>query len=175
MRLGAVAVGLGASLLVGSGASATPPDPGVRGTIIWQRTMAGRELTYRVMRIPAGADTGWHYHDGPLYVRVRRGTLTHFDSRCVRDGVYSAGASLQEPGGKGHVHLGRNLGRTEVVLEVLYVLPIGSPLSEDAPRPRCAGQEVKSTQDMKSTQEVKSTSAVVTVAAVRPGAVVNSQ
>jgi hypothetical protein len=35
------------------------------------------------------------------------------------------------------VHIGRNLGSTAVILDVLYVDPAGSPLSEDAPNPGC--------------------------------------
>jgi hypothetical protein len=38
------------------------------------------------------------------------------------------------------VHIGRNLGTTPVVLDVLYVDPAGSPLSEDAPNPGCPFQ-----------------------------------
>lgn len=32
---------------------------------------------------------------------------------------------------------GRYLGTTPMVLDVLYVLPVGSPLAEDAPDPGC--------------------------------------
>jgi hypothetical protein len=35
------------------------------------------------------------------------------------------------------VHIGRNEGSVPVVLDVLYVLPHGSPFSEDAPNPGC--------------------------------------
>jgi hypothetical protein len=87
--------------------------------------------------VPVGADTGWHYHDGPLFARVVAGTLSHFDSHCASDGVYQVGQRLTEPSGRDHVHIGRNLGSTELVLEVLYVLPVGSPFSEDAANPGC--------------------------------------
>ncbi|MFI7675894.1 hypothetical protein [Actinophytocola sp. NPDC049390] len=39
-----------------------------------------------------------------------------------------------------HVHIGRSLGSTPVVLDVLYILPTGSPLSQDAPDPGCDDQ-----------------------------------
>ncbi len=68
---------------------------------------------------------------------MKSGTLTHNMSDCSVDGVYSTGRAFTEPGGPDHVHIGRNLGTTPVVLEVLYVLPTGSPLSEDAPNPGC--------------------------------------
>jgi hypothetical protein len=38
------------------------------------------------------------------------------------------------------VHLGQNRGTTDVVLEVLYVLPHGAPFAEDAPNPGCTFQ-----------------------------------
>jgi hypothetical protein len=33
--------------------------------------------------------------------------------------------------------LGRNLGDTPLVLEVVYIMPTGKPLAEDAPNPGC--------------------------------------
>jgi quercetin dioxygenase-like cupin family protein len=130
-------MGVCALALSPGAAIATPPDPGVVGTTLWQRTVGQTQLTLREIHVPAGADTGWHYHDGPLFARVVTGTLSHFDSRCASDGVYQPGRYLTEPSGRDRVHIGRNLGRTELVLEVLYVLPAGSPLSEDAPNPGC--------------------------------------
>jgi len=133
----AAALGV-ATLVVAPGvAFATPPDPGVVGTTLWQRTVGATQVTLREIHLPPGADTGWHYHDGPLYARVLAGTLSHYDSSCAPDGVYPAGHRLSEPSGADHVHIGRNLGRVELVLEVLYVLPAGSPFAEDAANPGC--------------------------------------
>jgi hypothetical protein len=54
---------------------------------------------------------------------------------CTTTEVSPAGSALvEEPG---HVHIGRNLGVAPVVLDVLYVLPTGSPLSRDAADPGC--------------------------------------
>jgi len=132
-----IAIGLS---LIGSPAEATPPGPGVTGKILWQRTVGDHDLVFREIHLPAGQSTGWHSHDGNLYAVVRAGTLTHFDATCDPDGVYRTGSFIFERGGSGHVHIGRNLGRTEVVLDVLYVLPHGAPLSEDAPNPGCSFQ-----------------------------------
>jgi hypothetical protein len=71
---------------------------------------------------------------------VRKGTLSHFDSACDADGVYRTGSFIFEPAGTRHVHIARDLGRTEVILDVLYVLPHGAPLAEDAPNPGCSFQ-----------------------------------
>ncbi|AGL16871.1 cupin domain-containing protein [Actinoplanes sp. N902-109] len=123
--------------LAGTAAQATPPGPGVTGTIVWQKTVGPNDLILRDITIPPHQATGWHYHDGTLYGRVKQGTLSHFASTCRPDGTYHAGQFLTEPAGPGNVHIGRNLGDTPVVLEVLYVLPTGSPLAEDAPNPGC--------------------------------------
>ena len=138
MRVGIVTAvtALAASAGVAT-AGATAPGPGVSGTIISQTTIAGHDYILRQITIPAGQSTGWHFHDGTLYGYVEKGTLSHFDSACGPDGVYKAGSTLTEPSGDDHVHIGRNLGSTPVVLDVLYVLPHGAPLSEDAPNPGC--------------------------------------
>ncbi|XLD98237.1 cupin domain-containing protein [Streptomyces sp. 184] len=138
MRVGMVAAVAAAATLAGAvSAEATPGGPGVTGKIIWQATVGGRDYILRQVTIPAGQSTGWHFHDGTLYGFVEKGTLSHYDSTCKADGVHRAGGSLSEPAGPQYVHTGRNLGTTPVVLDVLYVLPHGAPLSQDAPNPGC--------------------------------------
>lgn len=140
LRLAVTGVLTAATALTGGTAGATPPGPGVTARIIAQTTVGGTDYTLREITIPPGQSTGWHYHDGPLYGFVKQGTLSHFDSTCTSDGVYRKGSTIQEPPGPGNVHLGRNLGDTPLVLDVLYVLPHGSPFSEDAPNPGCPFQ-----------------------------------
>ncbi|GAA3289624.1 cupin domain-containing protein [Streptomyces cinereospinus] len=127
-----------AALAVGGTAHATPAGPGVSGRVISQTTANGTDYILREVTIPPGQATGWHYHDGPLYGVVEQGTLSHYDSTCGTDGVYRTGDTIQEPAGVGYVHIGRNLGDTPLVLVVLYVLPHGSPFSQDAPNPGCS-------------------------------------
>ncbi len=137
-RAGVAATLMGSATLIGvSTAEATPGGAGVTAKVISQTTVAGKDYILRQITIPAGQGTGWHFHDGTLYGYVERGTLSHYDSTCQSDGVYKAGSTLTEPSGSQHVHLGRNLGTTPVVLDVLYVLPHGAPLSEDAQNPGC--------------------------------------
>ncbi|MET7695597.1 cupin domain-containing protein [Streptomyces sp. NPDC005483] len=137
MRSGAiVAAAVALSFGVGT-ASATPGGPGVTAKVISQTTFGGKDYILREITVPPGQSTGWHYHDGTLYGFVQKGTLSHFDSDCASDGVYKAGSALTEPSGSQHVHIGRNLGTTDIVLDVLYVLPHGAPPSEDAPNPGC--------------------------------------
>ncbi|MGW4567349.1 cupin domain-containing protein [Streptomyces sp. NPDC004561] len=140
LRTAVVGVVTAATALMCQTAGATPPGPGVTARTISQTTVGGTDYTLREITVPPGQSTGWHYHDGPLYGFVKQGTLSHFDSSCASDGLYRAGSTIQEPAGSGHVHIGRNLGDTPLVLDVLYVLPHGSPFSEDAPNPGCPFQ-----------------------------------
>jgi len=134
---GAVAA---ATVLVCAPAHATPPSPGVTARLISQKTIGDTDYTLREITLPPHTTTGWHFHDGPLYAVVKQGTLSHFDSDCSSDGVYPQGSFVQEPAGSQHVHIGRTLGDTPLVLDVLYVLPHGAPFSEDAPNPGCPFQ-----------------------------------
>jgi hypothetical protein len=134
---GLAAVAATTVLLTGAPARATQAGSGVSGTIISQRTVGQTDYILRRITIPAGQATGWHWHSGDLYGRVRQGTLCHFDATCESDGVYPAERFIHEPSGQSNVHIGVNRGKVPVVLEVLYVLPTGSALSQDAPNPGC--------------------------------------
>ncbi|QBJ98747.1 cupin domain-containing protein [Rhodococcus sp. ABRD24] len=117
--------------------AAATPSSGVTGEILAQATVGNQDYILRKITIAPGGTTGWHFHDGMLYGIVTEGTLTHYKSDCTTDGIYNAGGTIVEPSGNGYVHMGRNIGSTPMVLHVLYVLPTGSPLSEDAPAPSC--------------------------------------
>jgi len=136
-RIGFAGIAASALFLLTGTAGATPPGPGVTGVVLAEKTVGGTDYVLREITVPPGQSTGWHYHDGTLYGVVKKGTLSHFDSSCATDGVYPAGSTIVEPSGPAHVHIGRNLGAVPLVLDVLYVDPAGSPLSEDAPNPGC--------------------------------------
>jgi len=104
---------------------------GVHATVLWQTSADGTDYLLREI------STGWHWHDGRLYGVIKQGALTHNMSDCSIDGIYQTGDSIAEPSGADHVHIGRNLGSTPLVMQVLYINPAGSPLSEDAPDPGC--------------------------------------
>ncbi|WP_328557260.1 cupin domain-containing protein [Streptomyces sp. NBC_00358] len=132
LRTGAAGIAALCLALVAVPAHATPPGPGVSGTVVSQTTVGGTDYILREITIPPGQATGWHYHDGPLYGYVEQGTLSHFASSCAEDGLYRAGDSLTEPPGPANVHIGRNLGKKPLVLDVLYVLPHGPCAGEAA-------------------------------------------
>jgi quercetin dioxygenase-like cupin family protein len=125
------------SLAVPGSASGTAAE-GVTATVLWQRTTDGTDYVFREITIAPGGSTGWHWHNGRLYGVIKEGTLTHNMADCSVDGIYPVGSGVFEPSGSGHVHIGRNLGDTPLVMQILYILPAGSALSEDAPDPGCS-------------------------------------
>ena len=131
--LGAVLVAIGIVFVPGT--AVATPSSGVTGTTIAQKTVGETDYVVRTITIAPGGYTGWHHHDGTLFAYVRQGTLTRTMADCTTTEVSPAGSTVvEEPR---HVHIGRNLGGVPVVLDVLYVLPAGSPLSQDAADPGC--------------------------------------
>ena len=65
----------------------------------------------------------WHYHQGPAYVIVSRGTLTE-DDGCGHVRQFEAGTAFQEE--PGHVHQVSNQSHGAVVLYFTSVYPAGS-------------------------------------------------
>jgi hypothetical protein len=125
-----------ASTVLSATASATAPV-NAEAVTISQATVDGVEYITREITIQPGGSTGWHYHDGRVFGVVREGTLTHNIADCSVDGVWAAGTPVTESSGSDHVHIGRNLGPTAVVLWVDYIQPTGAPLSVDVPDPGC--------------------------------------
>jgi quercetin dioxygenase-like cupin family protein len=124
------------ALLFPANAAATPAD-GVSASVRSQATVDGGGYILREITIAPGGSTGWHWHEGRVYGVITQGTLTHDDADCKLDGIYNAGDPITEPVGPDHVHIGRNLGSTPLVMQVLYIDPPGSALSVDATDPGC--------------------------------------
>ncbi|WP_245663580.1 hypothetical protein [Nocardia inohanensis] len=84
-----------------------------------------------------GGYTGWHYHDGTLFVLLTGGPLDHPGTDCVpvRKRPWRI---FREPAGPEHAHIARNSGNQPVQLTVLYVNPPGSPLAQGIEPPPCA-------------------------------------
>jgi quercetin dioxygenase-like cupin family protein len=117
--------------------SAATPASGMTSAQMTRSSQDGRDFILRDITIDPGGSTGWHWHDGTLVGAVKHGTLTHYSPDCSIDGVYNPGDPITEPAGPQFVHLGRNLGTTPLVLEIIYIDPAGKPLSEDAANPGC--------------------------------------
>ncbi len=65
----------------------------------------------------------WHYHQGPAYVIVSRGTLTE-DDGCGQVRQFGAGSAFSEE--PGHIHQVSNQGHGAVVFYFTAVYPAGS-------------------------------------------------
>lgn len=110
---------------------------GVTGVILARATIGATDYILREITIAPGGSTGWHYHDGTLTAVIRRGALNHYDATCRPDMAGGPGDIIVEQAGITHVHIERNTGTEPQILDVLYVLPVGSPLAEDASNPGC--------------------------------------
>lgn len=135
-RRGTCALSVALAVAAAPSATATPSDR-INGVTLSQTTVDGRDYVLREITIEPGGSTGWHWHPGTVFGVVRQGTLTHNLADCSLDGSYGPGAQMIEPGGPAHAHIGRNLGSTPVVLQAVYLLPLGATLVEDAPDPGC--------------------------------------
>jgi quercetin dioxygenase-like cupin family protein len=126
---------LGVAIVAGT-ANATP-GTGVTHKLISQKTVNGRKYIINELTIAPGGSTGWHYTNSTLFALVKEGTLTISADTCKRD-AHPKGDMFIVPGGANHVHTGRNLAKSPVVVDEMYV-DSGKPLSESAPNPGCRG------------------------------------
>lgn len=121
-------------------APASSAPPGVDVETLSTNTVDGMQYIVTRITVAPGAGTGWHYHPGDVFGYISEGTMTHYDAGggdtgCAVDAVYSAGAPVKEGVGSGFVHNGRNEGTTPLVMEVVYINPVGTPLSVEVPAP----------------------------------------
>ena len=102
-----------------------------------QATVNGNDYITKQITIDPGGSTGWHWHAGRVFGVIKEGTLTHTMADCTVDGVFNAGDPVTEGSGENNVHIGRNLGPGPLVMQVVYIDPAGSPLSQNVPDPGC--------------------------------------
>lgn len=108
------------------------PASGVTANQLFKHTFGEIDVVGMEITIQPGGNTGWHFHDGTVVGVITAGALTRYDGSCEVAGVHPQGDLVYEPPGADKVHIGRNLGTEPTVLTVLYLLPKGSPLSQDA-------------------------------------------
>jgi quercetin dioxygenase-like cupin family protein len=109
----------------------------VSAVTIFDHVIGNTRYVLREITIAPGGSTGWHYHPGPVFGLVKKGVLHHNMADCSSHGVFGPGQTISEPSGAEHVHIGRNLGTTPVVLDALYKAPVDSPLAVSASNPGC--------------------------------------
>lgn len=157
LRLGAAAAALTLALVAAlialprDQATATPPS-GIAAELLARGTVtradhvrvAGIRLATRGpidvatvhVTFQPGGSTGWHTHPGPALVTVKAGQLALHRAKGCRTRTFAAGQTFLEYGPK-DVNLTRN--ETGAVTETLvtFLLPVGAPVTVDAPAPRC--------------------------------------
>lgn len=130
---------VGFALFTLAAASAAPataaPPSGVEVRTLSQNVVDGMEYVVTRITVAPGAGTGWHFHPGEVFGYISEGTMTHYDGSCTVDAVYAVGAPVKEGVGPGFVHNGRNEGSTPLVMEVVYINPVGMPKSVEVPGP----------------------------------------
>ncbi|WP_405159969.1 cupin domain-containing protein [Nocardia sp. NBC_01499] len=110
------------------------PARGTASRVLLRFAIGRREFVLRQTIIEPGGSSGWHYHDGTLLVAVTRGTLDHPGADCAPV-TYRRGRVFREPSGPQYPHVARNRSAVPVHLCVLYLNPLGSPLSRGVPAP----------------------------------------
>lgn len=90
--------------------------------------------------VAPGGEVGWHTHNGPVFINVRKGTLTLLEMRdgtCERRDVGPGGPTILEQGTG--IHNGYNLSTSETVeYATVAWAPRGVPQRVDvSPAPPC--------------------------------------
>ena len=131
-------------------AAATPPS-GVAAEVLARGTIAqaghvrvaGIKLATRGpidvatvhVTFQPGGSTGWHVHPGPALVTVKTGRLTLHRAKGCRTRAFNAGQTFLELG-PDDVNLTRNETGGVTETAVTFLLPVGAPVTVDAPAPR---------------------------------------
>ncbi|MBF6328942.1 hypothetical protein [Nocardia transvalensis] len=113
------------------------PATGTRSRVLARLRIARWEFVLRQTVIEPGGDSGWHFHDGTLFVLVTGSALDHPGTDCLPV-TYRPWRVFREQSGPRHAHLARNGGTKPLMLTVVYINPAGSPLSHSIPPPECA-------------------------------------
>ncbi|HEV2016899.1 MAG TPA: hypothetical protein VGQ98_01205 [Gemmatimonadaceae bacterium] len=85
--------------------------------------------------IAPGANSGWHFHPGPVLVVVKSGAVTFYegnDPTCSPT-VHPANTAFVEKGGD--VGFARNEGSVEAIVVATFFVPAGGDTRIGAPRP----------------------------------------
>ncbi|MGI9044869.1 MAG: hypothetical protein ACR2GK_12230 [Gemmatimonadaceae bacterium] len=93
------------------------------------------DVAVQSITFQAGAQSGWHRHPGPVFIQVKSGTMTFYESddpACVGI-VRTAGQGYLDTGE--HAHIARNESGAPATNIVTYFAPPGSTLRIDAPAP----------------------------------------
>jgi hypothetical protein len=93
------------------------------------------DVAMQSISFPAGAQSTWHKHPGPVFIIVAEGTMTFYES----DDPTCTGVEKKK--GEGfldtgeHAHIARNESGAPAQTVVTYLVPQGAALRMDQPRP----------------------------------------
>ena len=93
------------------------------------------DVAMQKIDFPAGAQSTWHTHPGPVFIIVSQGTMTFYESNdptCTPE-VKTAGQGFLDEGE--HAHIARNESGAAAQTVVTYLVPQGVPLRHDEPNP----------------------------------------
>lgn len=127
-------LGIAGAVVLAPPVWATPPTD-VEVRTLSQNVVDGTEYVVTRITVAPGGGTGWHYHPGEVFGFIAEGSMTHYEGGCTVDAVYGTGAPVKEGVGPGFVHNGRNEGSVPLVMEVVYINPVGTPRSVEVPEP----------------------------------------
>ncbi|HET7693373.1 MAG TPA: cupin domain-containing protein [Gemmatimonadota bacterium] len=93
------------------------------------------DVAVQTITFAAGSQSGWHRHPGPVFITVKTGTMTFYESddpTCTPI-IRSAGQGYLDTGE--HAHIARNESTAPAENVVVYFAPLGAALRIDAPDP----------------------------------------
>jgi hypothetical protein len=93
------------------------------------------DVAVQTITFAPGAQSGWHSHPGPVFISVKEGTMTFYESddpQC-KPIVRRAGQGFLDVGD--HAHIARNETTATAVNVVTYFAPPGAAIRIDEPDP----------------------------------------
>jgi hypothetical protein len=112
-------------------------QPHTTGLKFQLMTNMDTDFTISSVVVNPGGNVGWHTHTGPVFINVRKGTLTLLEYRngaCERRDVTSGQTILEQGTG---LHNGYNLTEATVEYATAAWAPQGVPQRVDMPDPGC--------------------------------------
>lgn len=130
-----------ASTLLGRATFSDPKDPTLtvkRVTDAFHvevKAHPAMDVAMQSINFPAGAQSTWHTHPGPVFIIVAQGTMRFYESddpTCTPV-EKTAGQGFLDEGE--HAHIARNESGAPAQTVVTYLVPQGAALRSDQPNP----------------------------------------
>ena len=83
------------------------------------------EIVVADVSFPALASAGWHSHPGPVFVVVKTGTLSVWDTSCAKH-TYGPGSSFFEPGPESSLLVKNESATVAVTVSATFIVAPGT-------------------------------------------------